>query len=183
MSEQVFEQLVNSHYEGLYRFALSLTQSEADASDLVQETYLAWAEKGRQLRDPRRAKSWLFTTLYRRFLGQRRRASRFPHHELEAVEGELPAVPPVNLAEVDGPAVLAALGQVVEEFREPLVLFYLQDHSYKEIAEILDLPIGTVMSRLYRGKAALRKALAAHRASLVGKTIPFPDSSSRQAHE
>lgn len=183
MSEPAFEQLVNRHYEALYRFALSLTRSEADASDLVQETYLTWAEKGKQLRDPDRARSWLFTTLYRRFLGQRRRSTRFPEQELEAAEKELPTVPPVAMDEVDGQVVLAALGQLVAEFREPLVLFYLQDHSYKEIAEILDLPIGTVMSRLSRGKAALRKNLALHRTSLAAKTVPLPGLDLRQAHE
>lgn len=160
MSDPAFTQLVNSHYEGLYRFALSLTRSEGDASDLVQQTFLIWAEKGRQLRVKSRAKSWLFTTLYRAYLDMRRRTVRFVHHPIEAVESELPTVSPGVVEGADSQTVLDALGQLDEDFRAPLVLFYLKDHSYKDIAEILELPIGTVMSRLSRAKASLRKALA-----------------------
>lgn len=168
MSDRLFEQLVREHYAGLYQFAYSLTGSESDACDLVQDTYVTWAEKGRQLRDLSRAKSWLYTTLYRAFLDRRRRVTRFPHHALESVEGELPPVAPEVAREADGRTVLEALQELDEDFRAPLVLFYLQQHSYKEIAEILDLPIGTVMSRLSRGKAALRRALEARVRPLTG---------------
>jgi RNA polymerase sigma-70 factor (ECF subfamily) len=80
--------------------------------------------------------------------------------------------------------VLAALGQVVEEFREPLTLFYLQEHSCAEIAEILDLPVATVMQRIAQGKAALRKALAARRTRLAGKpAAPAGGSNFPRSHE
>ena len=69
MDELSFENVVNAHYEPLYRFALSLSHSEADAGDLVQQTFYRWATKGGQLRDRSKAKSWLFTTLHREFLG------------------------------------------------------------------------------------------------------------------
>ena len=152
--------MVHSYYESLYRFALSLTQREEDACDLTQETFYRWATKGAQLRDKSKVKSWLFTTLYREFLGSRRRQTRFPHFEIEAVDRELPALQPRTVGVMDAATVVQALLQIEESYRAPLTLFYLEEHSYREIAEILEVPIGTVMSRLSRGKAQLRHVLA-----------------------
>src|SRR5277367_753801 len=72
-----FETLVTTYYELLYRFAVSLTRSEEDACDLVQQTFYKWATKGHQLRDASKVKSWLFTTLHRAFLELRRNQTRF----------------------------------------------------------------------------------------------------------
>src|ERR1043165_8893852 len=66
--EEMFTALVDEHYQTLYRFALSLTRSESDASDLTQQTFLIWANKGHQLREAAKAKFWLFRTLHRSFL-------------------------------------------------------------------------------------------------------------------
>lgn len=68
MSNEVFTHLVDAHYVPLYRFALSLARNGAAAGDLVQQTFFIWATKGESLRDSAKAKSWLFTTLYREFL-------------------------------------------------------------------------------------------------------------------
>ena len=65
MAGDIFTQLVDAHYAPLYRFALSLTRNSSDAGDLTQQTFFIWAKKGEQLRDAAKAKSWLFTTLYR----------------------------------------------------------------------------------------------------------------------
>ena len=154
-----FPQLVESHYRGLFQFALSLARSEADAADLTQETFLRWAEKGSQLREASKAKSWLFTTLYRLFLNRQRHVTRFPHDDISDVESKLPSIESDAVRSLEGSDVMAALAQIDEVFRAPLVLFYLEDHSYQEIAEILDVPPGTVMSRLWRGKALLRARL------------------------
>lgn len=154
-----FSGLVDTHYRGLYQFALSLAHSEADAADLTQETFLRWAEKGSQLRDATKAKSWLYTTIYRLFLSRRRHMVKFPHDELSDAESRLPVVEPEAVRRMEGVEVMAALAGIDELFRTPLVLFYLEDHSYQEIAEILDVPPGTVMSRLWRGKALLRAKL------------------------
>lgn len=162
-----FEQLVDTHYEGLYRFGLGLTRREADASDLVQQTFYRWATKGHQLREKSKVKSWLYTTLHREFLGARRRYAKFPHYEVDMMEHELPEVSSTVVNEMDGGTIVDTLAQVDELYRAPLTLFYLQDQSYQEIAEALEIPIGTVMSRLSRGKKQLRKLLSAAKA---GKT-------------
>ena len=160
MSAPKFEQIVNDHYEGLFRFGLSLTQRETEACDLTQQTFFLWASKGHQLRDATKVKSWLFTTLYREFLNSRRRETRFPHVEIVQAEHDLPAIAPGLVNRLDGTTVLETLLLVDELYRGPLMLFYLEDFSYLEIAEYLDVPIGTVMSRLSRGKAQLRRLLA-----------------------
>jgi RNA polymerase sigma-70 factor (ECF subfamily) len=155
-----FERVVREQYAALYRFALSLARQEAEAADLTQQTVYLWTSRGHQLRDPARLKTWLFTTLYREFLRARRHADRFPHLELCSVDAELPVEEPPDAAALDGADVMRALQQVDEVFRAPLALFYLEDRSYREIAEILGVPPGTVMSRLARGKAQLRRLLA-----------------------
>ena len=159
---------VTSHYERLYRFAISLTRRESDARDLAQETFERFLRNPDQLREPAKIKTWLFTTLYRLFLEQRRRADRFPHVNVEGLS--LPVVDTDAARKIDGQAVVSALSQLEDPFRAVLVLFYMEDHSYREIAEILGMPIGTVMSRLSRGKSLLR-ALLADRSD---KIIPLP---------
>lgn len=164
MSE--FAELVDAHYQALFRFAMSLTRDSTDASDLVQETFCIWAAKGDQLRDRSKAKTWLFTTLHREFLGHRRRASRYSQDPLDEHAIESVATPEQEAdRQMDGHRVLELLGALEETYRAPLSLFYLQQHSYKDIAVILDVPIGTVMSRLSRGKEMLRRKMTAEPSS------------------
>jgi RNA polymerase sigma factor (sigma-70 family) len=164
MSE--FEQLVDSHYQALYRFGISLTRSADAAADLVQETFCIWAAKGDQLNDRSKAKTWLFTTLHREFLSQRRRASRFSDEPVNEDSAEASTGAEEGAErQMDGQRALELLGALDEAYRVPLALFYLQQHSYKEIAEILDVPIGTVMSRLSRGKELLRKRMTSEPSS------------------
>lgn len=143
----------------LYRFGLSLSRRESDAADLTQQTFFLWASKGHQLRDTSKVKTWLFTSLYREFLGRKRQQDRFVDSENnpEAIEAQI--VPASVVNQLDGDIVHRALLALEEIYRAPLTLFYLQQHSYKEIAETLEIPIGTVMSRISRGKAQLRRAL------------------------
>jgi len=157
-----YESLVAAHYAQLYRFALSLVRNEPDASDLTQQAFYLLVTRGGQIRDTSKVKSWLATTLYREFLSGQRRSGRYETISMDSKEDiDLPSVDPDMARHLDGVAAVNALHQVPEPFRAPLSLFYLQDHSYHEIAEILDIPIGTVMSRLSRGKAELRRALRA----------------------
>jgi RNA polymerase sigma-70 factor (ECF subfamily) len=155
-----FESVVASYYKSLYQFAFSLTRTEADACDLTQQTFYIWALKGHQLRDTSKVKSWLFTTLHREFLGARRKQTRFPHLELETASAELPVVPPPTASRLDAAQTLEALACLDEIYQAPVALFYLQDCSYNEIAEILGVPLGTVKSRLTRGLGRLYQLLA-----------------------
>lgn len=155
-----FEILVRDYYQALYRFGLSLACNSADACDLTQQTFALWADRGHQLRDSSKVKTWLFTTLYREFLATRRKAVRFPQHELSEVESELPVQDPRQIERLSGREVMEALEQVDDIFRTPLVLFYVDDNSYSDIAAILDIPIGTVMSRISRGKQQLRALIS-----------------------
>jgi RNA polymerase sigma-70 factor (ECF subfamily) len=154
-----YDAIVDRFYEGLYRFALGLSGKASDAADLTQETYHILLVKGDRIRDPSRVKSWLFTTLYREFLRRHRHLSRFPELELAEVDSELPTVEGRQIESLDATLVLDALQALDEIFRAPLAMFYLESLSYKEIAEVLDLPLGTVMSRISRGKQRLRRKL------------------------
>ena len=154
-----FESLVTRYYEPLYQFAFSLTREEAGACDLVQQTYCIWANKGHQLRDATKVKTWLFTTLHREFLGTRRKQARYPHVDLEGAAEELPAISPATINRLDTAQMLTALSQLDEIYQAPVALFYLQDYSYNEIASILGVPLGTVKSRLARGLGRLHRLL------------------------
>jgi RNA polymerase sigma-70 factor (ECF subfamily) len=169
-----FESLVSRYYRPLYQFAFSLTQAEADACDLTQQTFYVWATKGHQLRDESKVKSWLFTTLHREFLESRRRLNRFPHLELSQVESELPVVPQARVNQMDSAQVLQSLGQVDPVYQAPVALFYLEDYSYQEIADILSIPMGTVKSRIARGIIQLQRLL-------TGGQAPGPTR--KEAHE
>lgn len=176
MSHAHFQQLVDDHYASLYRFGLSLARREADASDLVQQTFYIWARHGHTLREKTRAKTWLFTTLYREFLRVHRRNERLTSlDDLPAGEDTFPAELVDHVRRLDGQQVLEVLQQIDEVFRTPLTLFYLEELSYLEIAEALDVPIGTVMSRLSRGKAQLRTALR-QTPGAAAQVEPFPVS-------
>jgi RNA polymerase sigma-70 factor, ECF subfamily len=159
-----FENLVDLHYAGLYRFALSLTRDESEAGDLTQQTFYIWAAKGHQLQDRTKVKSWLYTTLHREFLGAQRRQSRFPHYELTEVSDDLPHIDVTLVDQLDSQALLACMARMEPIFRTPVALFYLEDYSYKDIASILDIPLGTVKSRIARGLGQLQK--------LISKSVP-----------
>jgi RNA polymerase sigma-70 factor (ECF subfamily) len=164
-----FEGLVSRYYRPLFQFSFSLTRNESEARDLTQQTFLVWGTKGHQLRDASKVKTWLFSTLHHEFLKSRRRQTRFPHYELEQVSDELPVISPAVVDQMDAVTVVEALGQVDDVYRAPLALFYLEEHSYKEIAEILEVPIGTVESRIARGKAQLQKLLLNKATDAKGK--------------
>ena len=161
MNETDYEDAVVNFYEGVYAFGYSLSGNEDDASELAQETFYRLLTKGAMVRDSSKVKSWLFTTLYRIFLGWEQRRVRLPHFEISGVENQIAPVTQEQMDVLLHNAVRDSLLEVEERYRAPLTLFYLNDHSYEEIATILAVPIGTVMSRLSRGKALLRQRLAA----------------------
>lgn len=153
-----FEQLVDKHYEALYRFALSLSKNRDTAADLVQQTYCIWAQKGHQLRDRSKAKTWLFTTLHREFFAHARRSKKYSDAEItENMLGEDASPAGEADRQMDGQRALELLSKLDAVFRAPITLYYLNQHSYKEIANILEIPMGTVMSRISRAKGMLKK--------------------------
>jgi RNA polymerase sigma-70 factor (ECF subfamily) len=162
-----FEGVVNLYYPALYRFALSLTRQESDAGDLTQQTFYIWARKGHQLQDTSKVKTWLFTTLHREYLQHQRKLNRYIHLDPVAVETELPEVSPVTVEQVDGPTVLQALGGLQKPFQAPIALFYLEDYSYQEIGQILEIPLGTVKSRISRGIVQLQQVLTDSESTLA----------------
>jgi RNA polymerase sigma-70 factor, ECF subfamily len=164
----VIAELVEQHYELLYRFAYRLCGSAADAEDLTQQAFLTAQSKLDQLREPEKARSWLLTIVRNSFLKGKRRQN----FQLFETLDHLPhADPELELAgPVDAEELQSVLDEMPEEFRTPIVLFYFQELSYKEIAEQMDIPIGTVMSRLSRGKSFLRGRLL-HR---LGDDAPLP---------
>jgi RNA polymerase sigma factor (sigma-70 family) len=154
-----YDQFVARFYEDLWRFAMSLAGNLDDAFDLTQQTFYLLQIRGHQIRDPQKTKGWLFSTLYREYLKKCRREARFPHFEMDQVEEDLPRLTPDNVEKMDAGIVFAAMQKLEDKFRIPLSLFYIEELSYKEIAELLGLPAGTVMSRLSRAKAHIRSLL------------------------
>jgi RNA polymerase sigma-70 factor, ECF subfamily len=152
-------QLVADHHQAVYRYAYRLTGSVADAEDLTQEVFLLAQERLGQLRKPESARSWLYTILRNRFLKAAQRPQAVP---ATTVGLNLDALP-VDMEDVEaleGERLQEALNQLPAEFRVVVAMFYFEDYSYCEIAEKLDVPIGTVMSRLARAKGQLRSKLA-----------------------
>jgi len=147
--------LVSEWYGPLYRFAYSLCQNPDDAMDLTQNAFLKMTRKIETLRDRSKAKSWLFQTVRNEFVDEYRRERRHPVQSIEHTSSSTLAVEAVPGRGLDARNIVATLGTLEERFRVPLTLFYLQSFSYREIAEVLDIPIGTVMSRLRRGKDQL----------------------------
>ncbi len=152
-------QLIDAHYEALYRYAYRLSGTAADAEDLTQEAFGKALARLPQLRDPERARGWLFRILRNAYLHKVRDQKRHKVVPLDAV-GDLPDRPVEEMPEIDPAQLQLALNDLDETFRTPIILFYFEEFSYRDIAEQMDLPIGTVMSRLARGKAYLRSKLS-----------------------
>ncbi len=149
------DELLQQHQDLLYRYAYRLSGSAEDAEDLTQQTFLIACENLHQLREPSAAKSWLCAILRHAFLKhQKQRPAMLPLDQ--AAEPMQKADSPL----VDEEAFQRTLGEIPEEFRSAVILYYFHELSYKEIAQALEIPLGTVMSRLSRGKSLLKARLA-----------------------
>jgi RNA polymerase sigma-70 factor (ECF subfamily) len=150
--------LVAEHHEAVYRYAYRLSDSVPDAEDLTQQVFLVAQERLDQLRTPECARSWLLAILRNRFLRTVRQQQPVP---ATTVGLELDGLPcEVEAAEaVDRERLQEALNELPAEFRVVLGMFYFEECSYREIAEQLQVPMGTVMSRLARAKRHLRARL------------------------
>jgi RNA polymerase sigma-70 factor (ECF subfamily) len=152
------EAIVRENYRALYAYAMSLTRNPADAADLTQQTTVILATRWRQIKDRSKTKSWLFTILYREFIRLNKRNKRqVSLHEDDYHED--PSTPATQESTHDGRSAIDAIHSLPEPHRSVLSLYYLDDLSYREIAEVLELPTGTVMSRLSRAKDAIRQIL------------------------
>ena len=152
-------ELIDTHYEALYRYGYRLSGNSSDAEDLTQETIGKAVTKLRQLRDTDRVKPWLFRILRNLYLHRIRDDKRKRIVPLDSVgEPVQPVNTPANF-EIDPKQLQDSLNELDETFRTPLILFYFEDFSYKDIADQMDLPIGTVMSRLARAKSFLKERL------------------------
>jgi RNA polymerase sigma-70 factor, ECF subfamily len=175
MADQArFAELAMPYMSPLYSAALRMTRNPADAEDLVQETYLRAYRGFGGFQDGTNLKAWLYKILTNTFINSYRSKKRRPEEsELDEVEdlylyrrlGGLEAVAVGRSAEdelmdmITDQEVKDAIEALPEQFRMAVLLADVEGFSYKEIAEILDIPIGTVMSRLHRGRKALQKRL------------------------
>ncbi|NQU39502.1 MAG: RNA polymerase sigma factor [Lentisphaerae bacterium] len=168
------DRIAEEAYEGLYRFAMSLSKCPSSAADLVQQTYLKWVKHRDRIRNPSKAKSWMFTTLYREFLGEMKRRDRVKYLEDREHDPEPQAEPIEAGRMLDGEMAMQALQRVSAPYRATLTLFYVEDLTYSEIAEVLAIPAGTVMSRIHRGRQLLKTEFARH--SALGDPHPVTSS-------
>jgi RNA polymerase sigma-70 factor (ECF subfamily) len=172
-----FAQQAMEHMSSLYSAALRMTRNPADAEDLVQETYLKAYRGFGGFTEGTNLKAWLYRILTNTYINSYRAKQRRPDEtdldEVEAARASRSAED--ELMDLFSEAeVKAAVEELPENFRMAVLLADVEGFSYKEIAEILDIPIGTVMSRLHRGRKALEKLLydfaVSHRL-----TEPVPD--------
>lgn len=151
--------LVAEHQAALYRYAFRLCGNAADAEDLTQQAFLLAHANLRQLSDADRAKPWLYAIVRNCYLKSFRRWLPLPETDLGASLDNLPEQ--ADEASIDQERLQAALDDLPAEFKVVLLMFYFEQYSYREIADQLELPIGTVMSRLSRAKQHLRRRLFA----------------------
>ena len=174
-AKQGFEEEALPHLDAVYRFALRLTSSADEAEDLVQETFLRALKAWDRYTPGTKAKSWLFTICRNVFLRRRQRARR--HEEILSETAtrtgtvDAPVVSPVfaSLRGVDPEGeffeaivddrIVAAIAELPEEYRTAVVLSDIEGLPYAEIAELMDVPVGTVKSRLFRGRRRLQQEL------------------------
>jgi len=176
-----FTELTMEYMQPLYTAALRMTRNPADAEDLVQETFLKAYRAFERFEDGTNLKAWLYKILTNTYINSYRAAKRRPEKaDVEDVEdlymfrrlNELPGLDTGRSAEeevfnhITDDEVKRAIESLPEAFRIAVLLADVEGFSYKEIAEITDVPIGTVMSRIHRGRKALQKALTQYAAGL-----------------
>lgn len=169
--EELFEKELLPHADALYNFAYHLTYSDADANDLVQETFMKAFRSIDSYHQGTNAKAWLFKILKNAFINEYRRKSKLPDtvnyedylgYEDADEENNITGVIDVKedvFAGMMGDEVTQALNSLPDEFRTVILLCDMEGFSYEEIAKIVDIPIGTVRSRLHRARNMLKEKL------------------------
>jgi len=178
-AEREFERQALAYLEGLYNFAMALTRDRTEAEDLVQETYLRAFRGAAQKLPTGDVRAWLFTIMRNIWINDRRRKRRQPDTEelnaeeedegigwrLLADERHRPDV--VHEQNALGQEIRRAIESLPTVYREVIVLRFLEGFSYSQIAAIIGCPAGTVMSRISRARAELRKQLTLYRESVA----------------
>lgn len=174
-----FEEAMLPHLDALYRSAYAMTRSASDADDLVQDTFLRAFQFFDQFQGGTNARAWLFRILTNLFINSYRKRTREPdrvsYDEMEDFYlynrlgsgdvrqnsgTESPEQAIIQKIQIE--AIRDAIGNLPDEYRDTVMLADLNDFSYQEISEILNVPIGTVRSRLSRGRRLVQKALWAY---------------------
>lgn len=168
--DQRFRDEALLHLPSVSRFALSLARQEADAEDLVQETYLRAYRAWDQFQPGTSCRAWLFTICRNAYLRSREREQRMvvvEDVELETLAQAGPSAPASLGDNADvfaepslGPVIEQALSALPEQFRTAVLLVDIEDQSYESAAAVLNVPVNTLRSRLFRGRRRLRETLA-----------------------
>ncbi|MFP6753455.1 MAG: sigma-70 family RNA polymerase sigma factor [Pirellulaceae bacterium] len=155
--KNVIERLIHQYHGDVYRYGFRLSGNAADADDLAQQVFLAAHQKIDQLREMERARGWLLAITRNQFFKMYRRRRPVDSSSLELDVNQVPD--DLEKEEFDQERLQAALDEMPEPYRTVLLMFYFEDLSYQEIADTMQVAIGTVMSRLSRAKGQLRYKL------------------------
>jgi len=156
-----FETVAMPHLNDLYRVARRTAGNSSDAEDIVQETYLQAWKSFHRFEPGTNIRAWLFKILFHVASHHRRKVFRFKQADItDDMVAETIAYEPGPLPNLQDEEVLEALDKVPQNYRTVILLADVQEFSYKEVADIMQIPIGTVMSRLNRGRKILRGALS-----------------------
>lgn len=171
-AHEAFSALALTALDDVYRFARSLTRDEVDAEDVVQETYLRAFRSWTTFQTGTDVRRWLFTIARNVFLRSRERGKREVNLDddgaeaVDAVEAYgnwmRHGLDPILASSELGPAISAALELLPDSFRSVVVLVDVEDQSYEDAAAVLGIPVGTVRSRLFRGRKLLQERLMTH---------------------
>ncbi len=156
-----FETAAIPHLNDLYRTARRTAGNATDAEDIVQETYLQAWKSFHRFESGTNIRAWLFKILFHVASHHRRKLFKFKQTDVtDEVLAETVAYDPTPPPELRDEEVLAALNEVPRNYRVVMLLADVQEFSYKEVADILQIPIGTVMSRLSRGRGLMRETMS-----------------------
>jgi RNA polymerase sigma-70 factor (ECF subfamily) len=146
------------HIRSLYRYALALTRNDDDAHDLVQDCCTVALDKQDQFEPGTNLRAWLFTIMHNRHISRlRRQGGAGPHVSMD--EAHRVQLPSSQIARLEFRDLIRALDRLDDEFREVLLLVTVEGLSYQEVSDILDMPVGTVTSRLSRARSMLRRMM------------------------
>ncbi len=168
--QKTLEGWVRHHADAVFAYLFRMTGSASVAEDLAQEVFLTALQKGGQIREPERVRGWLYTVARNAYLASRRAAKTAPVVTLTE-PGELPEeTDRASHLDFDEERLQQALAELPPDYRVVLMMFYFEELSYREIADQLHLPLGTVMSRLSRAKSQLKSKLLG--AAVIAPSVP-----------